>query len=103
MWGCIPEITKDCGDMTNSSSTYLGIIVGAVIGAIISWWIYNRQKKTSDKQDVLLNRLKELEESHDRLLKKIEKIDLKHEATLDSLMDLDKKIRDAIANREKGQ
>lgn len=52
-------------------------------------------------QDVLLNRLKDLEESHDRLLKKIEKIDLKHEATLDKLLDLDTKIRDAMASREK--
>ncbi|HVX03330.1 MAG TPA: hypothetical protein VHA09_09270 [Nitrososphaera sp.] len=79
----------------------MGIIVGAVIGATISWWVYNRKKKTSQMQDVLLNRLKDLEESHDRLLKKIEKIDLKHEATLDKLLDLDTKIRDAMASREK--
>ena len=45
MWGCIPEITRDCIDMTNAGSTYLGLIIGAIIGAIISWWIYNRQKK----------------------------------------------------------
>ena len=35
MWGCIPEITRDCMDMTNAGSTYLGIIIGAIIGAII--------------------------------------------------------------------
>jgi hypothetical protein len=40
-WGCIPELTKDCVDMTNSSSTCLA--VGATIGAVISWWIYIRQ------------------------------------------------------------
>lgn len=46
-WGCLPELSPNCIDMTNSStnssSTYLGII----IGAIISWLIFNRQKKTS--------------------------------------------------------
>src|SRR5438309_1013177 len=61
-WGCIPEITKNCQDMTNASSTYLGIVGGAIIGAIVSWWIYNRQKKTSEMQDSTLNRIKELDE-----------------------------------------
>jgi hypothetical protein len=40
IWECIPELTKDCVDMTNSSSTYLGIVGGAAIGALIlgvSW------------------------------------------------------------------
>lgn len=43
-WGCVPELSGNCMDMTNSSSTYLGIIAGAIIGGIISWWIFNRQK-----------------------------------------------------------
>jgi predicted MFS family arabinose efflux permease len=42
IWGCLPELAKDCTDMTNSSSTYLGIAIGAAIGAVISWWVYNR-------------------------------------------------------------
>jgi uncharacterized membrane-anchored protein YhcB (DUF1043 family) len=101
IWGCIPEITKNCEDMTNASSTYLGIIAGVAIGAIISWWIYNRQKKTSDVQDLVLNRVKELEESHDRLLKKIEKIDQRHETTLNRILELDKALRDAISSSNK--
>lgn len=101
IWGCIPEITKNCEDMTNASSTYLGIIAGVAIGAIISWWIYNRQKKTSDVQDLVLNRVKELEESHDRLLKKIEKIDQRHETTLNRILELDKALRDAISSNNK--
>ena len=71
LWGCMPEITKDCVDMTNVSSTYLSIALGAIVGAVISWWIYNMQKKTSVKQDETLRRISELEESHDKVLKSI--------------------------------
>ena len=46
--------------------------LGAIIGAVISWWIYNIQKKTSMKQDETLRRINELEESHDRVLKSIQ-------------------------------
>jgi uncharacterized membrane-anchored protein YhcB (DUF1043 family) len=52
-------------------STYLGIVVGALIGAIVSWWIFNRQKKTSDKQDYTLNRIEKLESYNEKLLEKI--------------------------------
>jgi hypothetical protein len=34
VWGCIPEITKNCIDMTNTSSTYLSIALGATVGAV---------------------------------------------------------------------
>ena len=78
-WGCIPELSGNCMDMTNSSSTYLGIIAGAIIGGIVSWWIFNRQMKTSDKQDYTLNRIEQLENYNEKLLEKIfdlnEKID----------------------------
>src|SRR5919202_4710381 len=72
VWGCMPEITKGCIDMTNASSTYLSIALGAIVGAVVSWWIYNMQKKTSVKQDQTLRRLNDLEESHDRMLKSIQ-------------------------------
>ena len=35
-----------------------GIVIGAVIGGIISWWIYNRQNKTSEKQDLMFSHIK---------------------------------------------
>ena len=92
LWGCIPEITQDCQDMTNSSSTYIGILVGAAIGALISWWIYNRQQKTSEKQDSVINRIKELEERHDYILKKIEKLDESNNVLLDALLRMEKKV-----------
>ena len=95
-WGCIPEITNGCQDMTNASSTYLGIAVGAVIGGIVSWWIYNRQKKTAQIQDLALNRIKELDENHDTILKRIEVIDSRHEEILNKILDLKTKIDSSI-------
>jgi hypothetical protein len=101
IWGCIPELSKDCQDMTNASSTYLGIVVGAIIGGIISWWIYDRQKKTSEKQDLTLSRIKELNERHDRILKKLEQSDMRHDSTLNALLDLSKKIEQIIEKQDK--
>lgn len=99
LWGCIPEITKDCQDMTNASSTYLGIAVGAAIGGIISWWIYYRQKKISKLQDITLTRIKELDENHDSVLKRIETLDSRHDDTLNKILDLNKKI-DSVIERQ---
>ena len=92
LWGCIPELQPGCVDMSNASSAYLGTIVGAVIGAIVSWWIYNRQKKTSDSQDYILRRIQDLEENHDAILKKLAEFDDKHESSLDAIQKLNEKI-----------
>ncbi len=100
-WGCIPELTKDCQDMTNASSAYLGIVVGAVIGGVISWWIYNRQKKTADTQDFILNRIKELDENHDAILKKLANFDERHETTLNTILDLSQKIDSVVEKQER--
>ena len=99
-WGCIPEITKGCQDMTNASSTYLGIAAGAAIGGIVSWWVYNRQKKISEVQDLVLNQIKELDENHDIILKRIEDLDSRHEETLNKILDLTKKI-DSVEERQR--
>ena len=100
MWGCIPELTKDCIDMTNSSSTYLGIAVGAAIGAVISWWVYNRQNKTSAKQDHLLERINELEHKNRQILLKLESFAEHHDELLkkifllnENILALDKKMK----------
>jgi len=100
MWGCIPEITRNCIDMTNAGSTYLGIIIGAIIGTIISWWIYNRQKKISDEQDNLLSHVKDLEENNELILQRVEHYQEKHEKLLKSLLSLEKKIDSVLENNE---
>ena len=97
--GCIPEITRDCIDMTNAGSTHLGIIIGAIIGALISWQIYIRQTKISDEQDNLLSHIKDLEENNELILQRVEYQE-KHEKLLKSLLSLEKKIDSVLENNE---
>jgi uncharacterized membrane protein len=95
VWGCMTEITKGCMDMTNASSTYLSIAIGAVVGALVSWWLYKIQKNTSIKQEETLRLIKDIEESHDKVLKSIEQFQNHQERVLSEILSLDKKI-DAI-------
>jgi uncharacterized membrane protein len=78
----MPEITKGCMDMTNASSTYLSISIGAVIGALVSWWLYKIQQNTSIKQEETLRLIKDIEESHDKVLKSIEQFQNHQERVL---------------------
>ena len=90
LW-CLTE--SDCvgNDMSNISSMYLGIIGGAIIGAIISWWIYNRQKKISEKQDGLLTHIEEeLEEKHEKILKMIQVFEGNNEKLLKNIFALER-------------
>lgn len=96
IWGCIPEISKNCTDMTNASSTYLGVVMGVIVGSIVSWWIYNRQKQTSEQQDKILSRIEDLEKNHSDILKKLADFDDKHESSLDAIQDLDRKIDELL-------
>ena len=92
IWGCIPELAKECQDMTNSSSTYFGIIMGAIIGAVISWWIYNRQKKTSRMQDEILRQIERLEEKNGKILAHLETFASHHETILNKIFQLNERI-----------
>jgi uncharacterized membrane protein len=100
VWGCMPEITKGCMDMTNASSTYLSIAIGAVVGALVSWWLYNIQKNTSIKQEETLRLIKDIEESHDKVLKSIEQFQNHQEIVLSEILSLDKKIDAIIEEKE---
>jgi hypothetical protein len=100
LWGCIPEITRDCVDMTNASSTYLSIALGAIVGGLISWWVYKIQKKTTAKQDETLRRINDLEESHDKVLKSIQHFQQHQERLLKKVLSLEGKI-DAMIEAKK--
>ena len=101
MWGCIPELNNNdtciqAMDMSNTSSTYLGILIGAIIGALISWWIYNRQKKTSIKQDEVLLNIQGLDENHELILKKIEQFEEGHDKLLQKIFEVERRIDDMM-------
>jgi gas vesicle protein len=101
IWGCIPELSKGCKDMTNASSTFLGIAVGALIGGIISWWIYNRQKKTTEKQDFTLSRIREIDELHEKMLERLQESEKRNDSTLNAVLELNKKIEYMIERQDK--
>ena len=90
-WKCFTFFGMECdkGDISNAWSTWVGIIIGGAIGAAITWWIYYRQKKTSEKQEQIIKRIRYLEERHDSILKSIE-------AILNQLLILGKKIDSII-------
>ena len=73
-------------DMTNASSTYLSIVLGAVVGGLISWWVYKIQKKSTAKHDETLRRVNELEESHDRVSKSIQHLQQHQERLLSKIL-----------------
>jgi Na+/glutamate symporter len=92
MWWCIEAQHCQTGDISNVFSTILGTVVGFVIGGIISWWIYNRQQKTADKQDKTLKHVEELGIEQEHILEKIQTFEEKHDKMLNNILTLDKKI-----------
>ena len=90
-WGCIPELTKNCVDMTNSSSTYSGIVGGAAVGARVSF-VYNRQMKTTRTQDYLLQRIKKIEENNGKILSHNEQFTTYHNTVLEKIICLNERI-----------
>ena len=101
IWGCMPELYQDCVDMTNASSTYLSIVIGVIVGLVISWWIYHAQKKTSEKQDEVQRRLQVLAESHEKMLESIEVFQKHHEKILNEILHLDEQIDSIIEKKTK--
>ncbi|MGH9984215.1 MAG: hypothetical protein ACRD8W_09685 [Nitrososphaeraceae archaeon] len=87
--------------MTNASSTYLSIVLGALLGVVIAWWIYKIQKKTTMKQDETLRRIDDVEESHYKVLKSMQHIQKHQDRLLKEILNLDRKIDAAIEKENK--
>jgi ABC-type lipoprotein release transport system permease subunit len=95
-------------DMTNASSTYLGVVIGAIIGGIITWWVYNRQNITAKMQDETLNKITDLEqmhtkilEMHIKILERIEVVDKNHDATLQYILEVEEKVKKIVEDTDK--
>ncbi len=78
------DCTKDM-DISNAGSTWVGLVAGIVIGAVITWWVYKGQKKTSEKQDELLTHIVDLEERNKTMLNKILSLEEKIEDMLEKI------------------
>jgi allophanate hydrolase subunit 2 len=92
IWGCVPEFAKGCIDMTNSSSAYLGIAGGIAIGAVISWWIYNRQNKIGGTHHDILQRIEKLEEKNTNILAHLDAFAKRHDNILNKILHLNENI-----------
>jgi hypothetical protein len=74
-----------------------------LIGGIITWWIYNRQNKTSKQQESILYRINKLEEGYRKILIHLELYAKKSGDLLErivsldqNIIELDKKIRELV-------
>lgn len=93
-WLCFKEFDHtNCTDMSNASSTYIGLAAGAAIGGAISWWIYNRQNKTSRVQDCILYQIQEIERKNGELLKHLESYAKHHDLVLKKILLLDESMQ----------
>jgi membrane protein implicated in regulation of membrane protease activity len=88
-------------DMTNASSTYLSIVLGAIVGGLITWWVYKIQKKTTAKQDETLRHIDDLEKSHGMVLKSIQSIQQHQGKLLGRILSLEDKINSIVAESNK--
>lgn len=96
LFGCIPldknndtslfgylDLCSPQFDMSNTGSAWFGAILGLIIGVALGVLIYERQKKTSDKQDKVLRDIEKLEKKHEIILKKILALDEKIDSILE--------------------
>jgi hypothetical protein len=93
-WVCFTEFDHtDCRDMSNTSSTYIGLAAGAAIGGVISWWVYNRQNKTSRTQDHILHHIEEIERKNGEILTHLESYAKHHDLVLNKILLIDETIQ----------
>lgn len=92
-WVCFTEFNHtDCKDMSNASSTWIGLAAGAAIGGVISWWIYNRQNKTSRTQEYILHHIEQIERKNGEILTHLESYAKHHDLVLNKILLLDESI-----------
>jgi hypothetical protein len=93
-WVCFTEFDHtDCRDMSNTSSTYIGLAAGAAIGGVISWWVYNRQNKISRTQDHILHHIEQIEQKNGEILTHLESYAKHHDLVLNKILLIDETIQ----------
>jgi hypothetical protein len=93
-WVCFTEFDHtNCKDMSNASSTYIGLAAGAAIGGVISWWIYNRQNKISRTQDHILHHIEEIERKNGEILTHLESYAKHHAFVLNKILLINETIQ----------
>jgi hypothetical protein len=64
IWGCVAELelsfTGYVYPLSNSASTWVDLVEGVGIGAVMIWSIHYRQKKVSIKQDGWVENMDEI-------------------------------------------
>jgi hypothetical protein len=86
IWECYNYI--DCSNkvnLTNTTATIIGSVIGT-ISTIISWWIYNREQKTADKQDKILQNIERLEIKQERILEIVHEFKESHDEMLKTFL-----------------
>ena len=92
-WICFTEFDQtNCKDMSNASSTYIGLAAGAAIGGVISCWIYNGQNKTSRKQDDILDSIEKIEQKNNEILTQLESYAKHQDLVLKKILHVDEHI-----------
>jgi hypothetical protein len=82
-WECFRYLGCIVGeDLTNTASTYIGIIIGTVLGASISMLIYMRQRKTTEEQNMILKRIEALGIKQEHIINHIQTFEENHEKML---------------------
>ena len=84
--------------MSNIAATYIGIIVGFVLGGLISWWIYNRQEKAAVKQQEILDHIGNLRKAWTYFRKDTNSW-AKHDEMLNNILILDTKINSLLEKK----
>jgi type II secretory pathway component PulF len=75
-------------DISNAASMWVGLVLGLILSGVITWWVYYRQKKISEKQDHVLAQMLKLErrmiDMERRISEKILSSDKKIDSTLEN-------------------
>ena len=95
IWGCMAEFNTTPGyvcphDISNAASMWVGLVLGLILGGVLTWWVYYRQKKISEKQDHVLAHMLKLERRMLDMERRISEKILSSDKNIDSSLENNK-------------